>query len=193
MSENDVVIYCGGRKQSKTEVMIACTVNENNKLKIENAELEAKLAATELELSGEHTLHKHACDMAAEYKKQRDELTAQVAVMCQALEEIKIAIVYTENIVSDVKDKYFDYDIPENTADHGGRGILSNLAAHLIGTMMEIDEVFQTTPSKAADKVNKLVVALDKLARLGGPGGGYGNSIGNEIAQDALKEWRKAK
>lgn len=32
----------------------------------------------------------------------------------------------------------------------------------------------------------RLVEALDKLARLGGPHGGYGNSIGNQIAQAAI-------
>lgn len=43
--------------------------------------------------------------------------------------------------------------------------------------------------SEHAGNIEELVAALDTLARLGGPGGGYGNSIGNEIAQKALKKW----
>lgn len=48
-----------------------------------------------------------------------------------------------------------------------------------------------TTPSEAAERVNRLVEALEKLARLGGLGGGYGNSDGNVIAQRALAAWRE--
>ena len=48
-----------------------------------------------------------------------------------------------------------------------------------------------TTPAEAAERVQKLVEALEGLARLGAPSGGYGNSIGNVIAQRALDAWRK--
>ena len=53
------------------------------------------------------------------------------------------------------------------------------------------DAALLLTPSDAAERVNALVMALEKLARLGGPGGGYGNSDGNVIAQKALADWRR--
>jgi hypothetical protein len=39
------------------------------------------------------------------------------------------------------------------------------------------------------EAAENMAEALDKLAKLGN-GDIYGNSIGNVIAQDALKEWR---
>ncbi len=43
---------------------------------------------------------------------------------------------------------------------------------------------------KLRDQIKGLVDALEELARLGGPGGKYGNSIGNEIAIRALEKYR---
>ena len=52
-------------------------------------------------------------------------------------------------------------------------------------------KALSATPAEAAERVNALVMALEKLSRLGGPGGGYGNSDGNVIAQKALADWRR--
>lgn len=53
-----------------------------------------------------------------------------------------------------------------------------------------IASTLKQAPSDSAERVQKLVEALDKLARLG-MGDVYGNSIGNVIAQDALRAWRE--
>nr|WP_320146013.1 hypothetical protein [uncultured Anaeromusa sp.] len=63
--------------------------------------------------------------------------------------------------------------------------------ANLAWLLESAKEALSATPSEAAERVNALVRALEKLARLGGPGGGYGNSDGNVIAQRALAAWRK--
>ena len=52
-------------------------------------------------------------------------------------------------------------------------------------------KALSATPAEAAERVQRLVDALEDLARLGGPGVGYGNSAGNDIAIAALKEWRR--
>ena len=81
----------------------------------------------------------------------------------------------------------------------GGRGALFHVRdeidkygsqANLAWLLESAEEALSATPSEAAERVNALVRALEKLACLGGPGGGYGNSDGNVIAQRALAAWR---
>ncbi len=65
--------------------------------------------------------------------------------------------------------------------------------ANLAWLLESAEEALSTTPAEASERVNRLVEALEKLARLGGPGDGYGNSDGNVIAQRALTAWRGQK
>lgn len=101
--------------------------------------------------------------------QDRREMQAQVAVLRGALEEV-------------------------------GKGHIESRFDHEDGRFVEvfvrdvhivIDQALEQTPAEAAERVQKLVDALEELARLGGPGVGYGNSAGNDIAIAALKEWRR--
>ena len=67
-----------------------------------------------------------------------------------------------------------------------GMEFIADTTSHKRAVQLAIRFV-ATTPAEAAERVQKLVEALEKLARLGGPGGGYGNSDGNVIAQRELR------
>jgi len=56
---------------------------------------------------------------------------------------------------------------------------------------MAFEGGYQIAKKETDKKVQGLVDTLEELGKLGGPGGGYGNSTGNDIAVRALEKYRK--
>ena len=119
-------------------------------------------------------------------RKERDELQAQVkerelaiekveAKCCQCHVEHVAQVAVLRGALETATDYMYNPFEPDNQC----------------AQYKNIKNILQTTPAEAAERVNALVMALEKLSRLGGPGGGYGNSDGNVIAQKALADWRR--
>lgn len=126
------------------------------------ADLQGKLSATEKQRDDAKLMTLAHMGIGDNLEQERDEERAHNAVLRQALEDVQNHLVRYAR----QSDTGLIYQICRKTTD--------------------------ATPADSAAKVQGLVDALEKLARLG-MGDMYGNSIGNVIAQKALAERRDGK
>lgn len=149
----------------EVEDALGFTRHSCEQLRLERDNLQTRvnqLEATNQYLKEHHTVTPEFEKLIAETMPKIDNLQAANGVMRDVLRDmIKIAKYANQQVQSGMVNEIIK------------RGELS----------------LSATPTEARERVRGLVEALEKLARLGN-GDRYGNSIGNEIAQDALAKYR---
>lgn len=207
LPEIDLII--SGRRQGKTARIIAGLLKQN-------ADLRAKLEKDKKEIDSLRTgycdqYEKESCKWVSDYtqykkvKQERDNLQATleakekdnkasndyIAVMNPLIDKLDAA----NAVLREALGKYTDLmELSGMAAQYGGKlEDKLKFAEKRDAIAEEMTKALDSTPAEAGERVQWLVTALEELARLGGPGGKYGNSIGNVIAQDALAKYRGGK